>query len=226
MQMFIFSERKRSSVWIHFVSSQSDLISDYLQDWVSYCVLVCYCVYIIVVNLSPPHLLTHPHPQPPSALSSENHLWAVMDSHEFTHFMANVSGTAVAAGFSVTHTHTCTHRHHKYSCWCLCLVRSCSEVGTHLFKNWSLWVCVCRTHCITLCTNLSDSAHVCVCRGVGGDLYRHCPLNIRAARLSVLHVCVPASLLLCVRMCEWMLFIPPGPDAPAKSITSGAAQRC
>lgn len=157
-----WKEMKSDSVRINFVSSQSDLISVYLQDWVSYCVPVCYCVYIIVVNLSPPHLLT-PHPAP--APSAENHLWAVMDSHEFTRLMTNLSGTAALwasvwqqASLWLTHMHTHAHRHRKYSCWCLYLT-----VGTRLFKHWSSWVCVRRTHSIRLCINLSDS--VCVLGG-------------------------------------------------------------
>ena len=196
---------KSGSVWIHFASSQSDFISVYLQDWVSYCVPVCYCLYIIVGNLSPPHLLNPPTPHRlyPQRIISELS-WIHMNSHTLWQTCQALLPRGLQCGSRCfCDSHTCTHMStpSSYVQPSMSVLSGSSEVGTHLFKHWSLWACASKTHCCTLwilsvwfC--LCVCVCVCVCWG-GGCHY--CPLNIHAAQHLTLHVC--ASLLLCVSAC-------------------------
>lgn len=152
------------------------------------CPSVIVCILLLLIS---PHLLTPPTPSP-SVSSTENHLWAVMYSHEFTLFMANVLGTATlwaSVGQQVslwlTHAHTYTQ---QYSCWCLYLVAALKLA--HICSSIDPGECVQAGHTVShFAINLSDSACVCVCvlkrRGWGGGLCRHCPLNIRTARRTL-----------------------------------------
>ena len=82
--------------------------------------------------------------------------------------------------------------------------------------------CVCVHVCCAGPTVYHTSRHLSDEAGWGGGFSQRCALRSLTTWHSV-HACV------CQRpthVCVWMEFIPAGPDAPAKSITSGAAQRC
>lgn len=100
-------------VWINFLShsTQSDFIvtSPCLCPLLSqqgqhhyYVVSFSYCIYVIVVLISPCLLYAHGHSWPLCAPSGENH-FTIIDSHAFTHIYAHISKKCL---LHVTHTHT------------------------------------------------------------------------------------------------------------------------
>lgn len=186
-------------------------------------VIVC----VLLLLISPCHICSPPPPE--SGPSSGNNHWAVIDSHEFTLFMTKVSGTSALRASvwrqaSLWHRHT--HGHCKYSRWFLRLVAAlklahiCSSIDPCVCEfvcagptsfHQSVWFCLC----------------VCVCwwgRGVVLAIIVLCKFALYSSQ-----GCLCAHQQPCVFVCPhvWADAVyPPGPDAPAKSITSGAAQRC
>lgn len=119
------------------------------------------------------------------------------------------------------HMHMC-----KYSCWCLRLVAAlklahiCSCIDPAALCGCSASA---KVVCGSVCVCLYCKAHILwsYCWGFvrGGLNIVRCYF---AWHSCACHVCVGVRAFVCV--CVRMEFIP-GPDAPAKSITSGAAQQ-
>lgn len=200
----------------------------------NYAVTFSHSICIITVVISHCVLYSHSHGRPLPALTKETFFLYEPISMRGLWYVTQI---LYRQGFFILYhqwyqrslcqryTHPDTHACCKYRCWCLCLVAGlklahiCSCIDPPALCANCVCVCLCTGHNAYLVISL-------MLRGEGFPQIVHC----HPAPHDTVHAyvcwcpCICVSDRVCV--CVWMEFIPVGPDAPAKSITSGAAQLC